>query len=99
MPIGASRPGPGPDRPSFVDHDHWAVADGSRLRLTADAGRTWRVVEAALPDGFPALHDLWLTASGEGWATADRASGSTRVLRTTDAGSHWSEARVPHLGS
>ena len=97
VPIGAPSPGSGPDRPYFVDHDHWAVADGTRLHVTADAGRTWGDVEAVLPEGLTSLHDLWLTSTGAGWATADDAKGGTYVLHTIDSGSHWSDTHVPHL--
>ena len=97
-PVPIATPAPGQwDRPSFIDHDHWAVADGSRLHVTSDAGFTWHDVSTALPAGIAALHDLWLTAGGEGWATADDAAGHVRVLHTTDAGVHWSLSRVPYL--
>lgn len=99
VPIIAPSPGRSDDRVSFTDHDHWAVADGARLRVTSDAGLTWRDVPTSLPAGISTLHDLWLTADRQGWATADDAAGDVRVLHTTDAGAHWSLSHVPYLTS
>src|SRR5262245_14332052 len=79
VPIATAPSGSGEDRPSFMDHDHWAVANGSRLCVTSDAGRTWRDVSTSLPAGITALHDLWLTVGGPGWATAEDAGGNLRV--------------------
>jgi len=80
-----------------IDHDRWAVAAGAGLHLTADAGRTWRDIAAVLPDGISALHDVWMTAGGEGWATTDPRAAGLRVLHTTDGGVHWSESHVPYM--
>jgi photosystem II stability/assembly factor-like uncharacterized protein len=97
VPIGPPPPGGGYDRPSFGDHDHWAVAAGPRLRLTSDAGTTWREVVASLPAGVTALHDLWLVPGGQGWATADGTAGNLLVVRTSDGGAHWARSPVPGL--
>jgi photosystem II stability/assembly factor-like uncharacterized protein len=85
VPIATAPSGAGQDRPSFMDHDHWAVANGSRLHVTSDAGRTWRDVSPARPPGITALHDLWLTVGGPGWATAEDAGGNLRVLHAASA--------------
>lgn len=37
----------------FIDPTHWAVADGSRVATTADAGKSWRL---GLGQGLPAGH-------------------------------------------
>jgi photosystem II stability/assembly factor-like uncharacterized protein len=73
------------------------VAAGSGLRVTSDAGRTWRDIDASLPTGIAALHDLWLMAGGQGWATAGDALSNLRVLYTSDSGAHWSQLHVPYL--
>jgi len=97
VPIGPPLPGGAYDRPSFIDHDHWVVAAGSRLRVTSDAGRTWRDVDVSLPAGITGLHDLWLMAGGRGWATASHGSSNLRALYTSDGGVHWSQLHVPYL--
>ncbi len=97
VPIGPPLPGAAYDRPSFIDHDHWVVAAGSGLRVTSDAGRTWRDIDASLPAGIAAVHDLWLMAGGQGWATAGDALSNLRVLYTSDGGAHWSQLHVPYL--
>jgi len=87
---------PGPDgetnRPAFTDHDHWAVADGGRMLVTADAGRTWRPAAVSLPDGVTMLRDLWLLPGGQGWAIAADAIGTRVVLSTRDGGRRWSRS-------
>jgi len=93
----ASTPDRGENRPSFIDHDHWATAGGSLVHVTSDAGRTWRTVNASLPPGIAALVDLWLTGGGEGWATGADGFGNLRVLRTGDGGAHWARSPVPEL--
>ncbi len=96
VPIPTPALGPGENRPSFVDHDHWALADGSKLHVTSDAGRTWRDVAASLPAGVTVLDDLWLTAGGQGWATGNYAGD---VLHTTDGGVHGTLSRIAGLGA
>lgn len=96
IPI-VTTPDHGPNRVSFIDHDHWATAGASLLQMTSDAGRTWRTMHASLPAGVVALVDVWLTGSGEGWATGEDGSGRLRVLRTTDGGADWSLSPVPYL--
>lgn len=58
VPFGAPGPDGAYNRLSFTDRDHWALADGRRLVVTADAGLTWRAVEVDLPSGLAALRDL-----------------------------------------
>lgn len=96
IPI-VTTPNRGQNRPSFIDHDHWATAEGSLLQTTSDAGQTWRTVRASLPPGVVALVDLWLTSSGDGWAIGEDGSENLRVLRTTDRGADWSLSPVPYL--
>ena len=98
LPIAAPAPGGSASRLSVIDHDHWAVAAGATVRVTADAGRSWRDIATALPGGITALQDVWLTAAGEGWATTDHGStADLRVLHTTDGGARWSESHVPYV--
>ena len=97
VPIGPPLPGGAYDRPAFTDHDHWVVAAASGLRVTKDAGRTWQDIDVSLPAGITGLHDLWLTAGGQGWATAGHGLNDLRVLYTSDGGVHWSQLHVPYM--
>lgn len=67
-----------------------------RLALTADAGRLWRVVGAALPVGSVANgalpEQLVATAPASVWAVVGRG----RLVATQDLGAHWSMQALPN---
>jgi photosystem II stability/assembly factor-like uncharacterized protein len=72
----------------------WIAAALQRLAVTADAGRTWRLVRVA---GMPAHSEIGaidFTSPGVGWAIFNGPRSSV-LMRTTDAGGHWAPAGPP----
>ena len=60
-----------------------AVGQDGRIVLSDDNGKSWRQVEA--PTSVTLTHDVFVSPT-EGWATGQMGT----VLRTMDAGEHWS---------
>jgi photosystem II stability/assembly factor-like uncharacterized protein len=93
--IGSPSPRQSVDRPAFIDHDHWAVADGLRLETTSNAGKTWKVTTASVPKGVTRLNDLWLLPRGTGWATGGDGNGAIFLLHTANGCARWSLIQLP----
>lgn len=69
----------------------WFAAALRKLAVTADAGRTWRIVH---PIGLPtrwSFEAIDFTSAKVGWATAGFLRRSL-LFRTTDGGRHWTPA-------
>jgi photosystem II stability/assembly factor-like uncharacterized protein len=77
----------------FVDRAHgFALAlhgEQSILANSDDGGATWRVVDGALPIGFPAQLEFADTTHGYLWGGAPAASGGLPLWTTDDGGLTW----------
>ena len=82
-----------------MDANHWWVGAGDHLWISRDAGQTWKDVRLALPTGYTLVNLNSLTAD-VGYALAISArpgyvADASVLLKTTDAGVHWTVVPVP----
>jgi hypothetical protein len=104
---GDPRPLPGGDgnrRPVFVDGIAGWTATTEGAWVTPNAGRTW-LPAAGLSAGWlfgavaPVSQSLaWVTAVKLSQAGAGGGPTRWSLFRTSDAGQHWTQARLPGLG-
>jgi len=66
----------------------------SVLAATGDAGKTWRVVNDALPADLPAQLEFADSAHGYLWGGTPSAQGTVPLWVTTDGGHRWVHAPV-----
>jgi photosystem II stability/assembly factor-like uncharacterized protein len=90
-------PGPFFDSPDGVV---WWASDGRQLFRSNNQGQNWETTEPHLPAGAVTLEALFVVNAQTAWslwsAGSDQAQPQReRLLRTTDAGAHWSEVRLP----
>jgi photosystem II stability/assembly factor-like uncharacterized protein len=72
-------------------NDGWAVGEGGMLLATLDGGAHWHSVSCGTWDD---LFAVTFTDRSHGWLL-----GGDEVIRTADAGKHWSVARLGSGGS
>jgi photosystem II stability/assembly factor-like uncharacterized protein len=83
----------------ILDPQRWWVGAGNTLRRTVNGGRTWQTYFLHLPKGF-LMTELDFVGPSRGWAiaTAGYTPGypacTSILLRTTDAGAHWTPVAV-----
>jgi photosystem II stability/assembly factor-like uncharacterized protein len=83
----------------LFDADHWWVGTGNRLWISQDAGQTWKEYGLSLPAGYTPM-DLNFVSADVGYAVAISArpgyiADASLLLKTTDAGVHWTVVPVP----
>ncbi len=95
---------------SFEDATHWFQAGGGGMAFSNDAGRTWSAARVVpQPPGWNYSRPSFIGSAG--WALLEQGpvaaakpgasapSGGTTpryaVIRTTDAGAHWTEGELP----
>jgi len=64
------------------------------LATSRDAGDTWRVVNTALPSGYPAQLEFADLVHGYLWGGAPSAAGTLPLWVTADGGRSWTKAPV-----
>jgi len=64
------------------------------LARTDDAGRTWRVVDNAMPADLPAQLEFANTSHGYLWGGTPSAQGTVPLYVTSDGGQSWVQAPV-----
>ena len=88
---------------SFVDSRHWWASRWGALFKTSDAGQTWIPVATVVPD----ISGDWTFAPAQvidakhAWlvmSSANRRSGATGLMMTSDGGVNWTAANVPKPG-
>lgn len=87
---------------STVDGIDWWATDGARLFRSRDQGANWGAVDhPSLPARDVALGDL-IPVGGDNawsfWVPPDNQAGRVALLRTTDGGETWTEAKLPPVG-
>jgi photosystem II stability/assembly factor-like uncharacterized protein len=90
-------PGPFFDSPDGVV---WWASDGHQLFRSNNQGQNWATTKPQLPATAVTLEALVVVNEQTAWSLWSRGSDqaqpqSERLLRTTDAGAHWSEVKLP----
>jgi len=88
---------------SFVDSRHWWASRWDTLFKTSDAGQTWTAVPTVAPDisGDWTFGPAQVIDSQHAWllmSSANRRSGATGLMMTSDGGVNWTAANVPKPG-
>ncbi len=80
----------------YVDAKHWWVIGAGGLSKTADAGQSWKRVQApVLLDGW--TYSAHVIDSGHAWAelTSSTSTAGSALVMSSDAGVSWTPANVP----
>jgi photosystem II stability/assembly factor-like uncharacterized protein len=90
-------PGPFFDSPDGVV---WWASDGRQLFRSNNQGQRWETTKPRLPVAAVTLQALFVVNAQTAWsiwsAGSDQQQPQTEnLLRTTDAGAHWSEVKLP----
>jgi photosystem II stability/assembly factor-like uncharacterized protein len=82
-----------------LGQERWWVGAGNTLRRTVNGGRTWQTYFLHVPPGF-VMTRLDFVGPNRGWAIATSGftpgcpASASILLRTTDAGAHWTFVTV-----
>jgi photosystem II stability/assembly factor-like uncharacterized protein len=84
----------------LLDANHWWVGAGDHLWFSRNAGQTWTELGLGLPSGYTPVTLNFRTAD-VGYALAVSArpgslADASLLLKTTDAGIHWTVVPVPN---
>jgi hypothetical protein len=90
-------PGPFFDSPDGIE---WWATDGRRLFRSHNQGARWQTTVPKLPSPSIMLQDLFVVNANIAWSLWSGPIDQTQpqrqaLLRTTDAGAHWSEVKLP----
>ena len=93
-------PGPYFNSPDGIE---WWATDGRRLFRSHNQGNTWQTTVPRLPSAGVMLQDLFVVNANSAWSLwsgplDQRQPQRQALLRTTDAGAHWSEVKLPTAG-
>jgi photosystem II stability/assembly factor-like uncharacterized protein len=93
---------PGPFFPFFDTPDGvvWWASDGRQLFRSNNQGQTWETTKPHLPAAAVTLEALFVVNAQTAWSlwsagSDQQAPPRENLLRTTDAGAHWSEVKLP----
>jgi hypothetical protein len=90
-------PGPFFDSPDGVV---WWASDGRQLFRSNNQGQSWETTRPQLPAAAVTLQALFVVNAQTAWSVWSAGSDQQQpqrenLLRTTDAGAHWSEVNLP----
>lgn len=78
----------------------WWASDGRRLFTSNDQGQNWKTLKPNLPAAAVTLVELYSVDSQTAWSVWLKGNNQSQqqpqvVMRTSDAGGHWSEVKLP----
>ena len=77
----------------------WWASDGRKVFRSSNQGQNWQTTVPKLPSAAVTLVELFAVNANSAWSLwssgSDQAPGRQTLLRTTDAGAHWSEVKLP----
>jgi photosystem II stability/assembly factor-like uncharacterized protein len=78
----------------------WWATDGRNLLRSSDQGQSWDASRPKVPSDVVELQGLFVVNANAAWSLWSEGSDQSQpqpqaLLRTTDAGAHWSEVNLP----